>query len=189
MYQLYQQTIFSWELNVLCRDIDFDFLKIVRIGKIFVDMMFSSSVEQHTTSSTRIFGNGVNFIVRIWSNNSLTVQSGVFDTRISDCNITFALPENSRNISHKQSYYIWNLQCVLCWLLRIPWKFLAFQYRVLQSLHNITLYIDINPSTDHTTLISSELAQVQTWINATKLHLSVEKLTIWRYQNETKLKT
>ena len=38
-----------------------------------------------------------------------------------------------------------------------------------------TLYLDINPSTAHTSLINSELAQVQTWISASKLSLNAQK--------------
>ena len=65
--------------------------------------------------------------------------------------------------------------------------------RILKSIHfaeDTTLYLDINPSNDHTTLINFELAQVQTWINANKFSLNVKKkLTTWLYQTETKLKT
>ena len=35
------------------------------------------------------------------------------------------------------------------------------------------LYLDINSSTDHTSLFNSELVQAQTWINANKLSLNV----------------
>ena len=38
-----------------------------------------------------------------------------------------------------------------------------------------TLYLDINPFTVPTSLINSELAQVQMWINANKLSLNVRK--------------
>ena len=49
---------------------------------------------------------------------------------------------------------------------------------MLKSIHfadDTTLYLDINPSNDHTSMINSELAQVQTWINANKLSLNVQK--------------
>ena len=47
-----------------------------------------------------------------------------------------------------------------------------------KSIHftdDTTLYWEINPYTDYTSLKNSELAQVQTWINANKLSLSVQK--------------
>ena len=49
---------------------------------------------------------------------------------------------------------------------------------MLKSIHfadETTLYLDINPFNDHTSFINSELAQVQTWINANKLSLNVQK--------------
>ena len=42
---------------------------------------------------------------------------------------------------------------------------------MIKSIH----FVDINPSLDHTSLINSELAQVQTWINVNKLLLNVKK--------------
>ena len=38
------------------------------------------------------------------------------------------------------------------------------------------LFLDNNPSTDHTSQISSEIAQGQTWIKANKLSLKVQKI-------------
>ena len=49
---------------------------------------------------------------------------------------------------------------------------------MLKFIHfadDTTLYLYINPSDDHTSLINSELAQVQTWKNANKLSLNVQK--------------
>ena len=51
-------------------------------------------------------------------------------------------------------------------------------FSMLKSIHFVddtALYLDIKPSTDHTSLINSELAQVQTWINANELSLNVQK--------------
>ena len=59
----------------------------------------------------------------------------------------------------------------------------------IQFADDTTLYLDINPSIDHTTMINSELAQVQTWIKANKMSLNVQKLTTGLYPTETKLKT
>ena len=42
-------TFFSREMNVLWGDINIDFLKLDTIGKFHVDMMISSSLEQHLT--------------------------------------------------------------------------------------------------------------------------------------------
>ena len=49
---------------------------------------------------------------------------------------------------------------------------------LLKSIHFVDdtiLQLDINPSTVHTSLINSELAQLQTWINANKLSLNVKE--------------
>ena len=49
---------------------------------------------------------------------------------------------------------------------------------MLKSIHfadDTTLYLDINPSTDYTSLIKSELARVQTWIRTNKLSLNIQK--------------
>jgi len=49
---------------------------------------------------------------------------------------------------------------------------------MLKSIHfadDTTLYLDVNPSNDNTSIINSELDQVQTWINANKLSLNVQK--------------
>ena len=52
-------TFYSRELNVLCRNINIELLKLDNIGKSYVVMMFSSSLEQHITLPTRIAGNSV----------------------------------------------------------------------------------------------------------------------------------
>ena len=65
-------------------------MKLDNIGKSYVDMMFSSSLEQHITLPTRVAGSSEKLIDHIWTNCSSTVQSGVFDTGISDHHITFA---------------------------------------------------------------------------------------------------
>ena len=52
-------TISSRELNVLFVDINIDFMKLNSIGKSYVDMMFSSSLEKHITLPTRVAGNSV----------------------------------------------------------------------------------------------------------------------------------
>ena len=47
-----------------------------------------------------------------------------------------------------------------------------------KSIHfagDTTLYLDINPYTGYTSFKNSELSQVQTWINAKKLSLIVQK--------------
>ena len=49
---------------------------------------------------------------------------------------------------------------------------------MLKFIHfadDTTLYFEKNPSDNHTSMIKSELAQVQTWINANNLYLNVEK--------------
>ena len=51
-------------------------------------------------------------------------------------------------------------------------------FTMLKSIHfadDSTLYLDINTSNGHISMINSELAQVQTWINANKLSLNVQK--------------
>ena len=48
----------------------------------------------------------------------------------------------------------------------------------LKSIHfadDTTLYLDMKPSIDHTLLINTELTRVQSWINANKLSLNVQK--------------
>ena len=50
--------------------------------------------------------------------------------------------------------------------------------RTIHFAEDTTLYLDLNPTTDCTSLINSELVQVQTWINANKLSLKVQK-TNW----------
>ena len=47
-------TFSSRELNVLCGDININLMKLDNIGKSYVDMMFSSSLEQHITLPTII---------------------------------------------------------------------------------------------------------------------------------------
>ena len=69
-------TFSSRELNVLCGDININLMKLDNIGKSYVDMMFSSSLEQHITLPTRVAGNSVKLINHIWTNCSSTVQSG-----------------------------------------------------------------------------------------------------------------
>ena len=80
----------SRDLNVLCGDIIIDLMKLDNIGKKYVDMMFSSSLEQHITLPTRIAGSSVKLIYHIWTGCSSTVHSGVLDTGISDHHITVA---------------------------------------------------------------------------------------------------
>ena len=58
-------TFSSRELNVLCGDTNIDLMKLDNIGKSYVDMMFSSSLEQHITLPTRIAGNSVKLIDHI----------------------------------------------------------------------------------------------------------------------------
>ena len=53
-------------------------------------MIFSSSLEQNITLPTRTAGNSVKFFDHIWCNCSSTVQSGVYDTGISNHPSTFA---------------------------------------------------------------------------------------------------
>ena len=83
-------TFSSREMNVLCRDINIDLMKLDNTGNTYVDMMFSSSLEQHVSFLTRIAGNSVRLIDHIWSYCSSIVQSGVFHTGISNDHITFA---------------------------------------------------------------------------------------------------
>ena len=71
-------------------DINIDLLTLDNTGISYVDMMISSSLEQHLALSTRKAGNSVKLIVHSWSYSSSTVQSGVFVTGISDYHITFA---------------------------------------------------------------------------------------------------
>ena len=50
--------------------------------------------------------------------------------------------------------------------------------RKLKAIHFTdigTLYLDTNPSADHTFLIDSEVAQVQTCINRNKISLKLQK--------------
>ena len=79
-----------------------NFLKLDNIGKCYVDMLFSSSLEQHITLPTRISRNSIKIIDHNWSNSSQTVQYGVFDTGISDHHITFAFIScfMERNLIH-----------------------------------------------------------------------------------------
>ena len=61
---------------------------------------------------------------------------------------------------------------------------------MLKSIHVVddaTLYLDINPSTDHTSLFNSELAQVQTWINANKSSLNVQKTNYMIISNRNQI--
>ena len=58
-------TFSNRELNVLCGDININLMKLDTIGKSYVDMMFSSSLEQHTTLPTRVAGNSVKLIDHI----------------------------------------------------------------------------------------------------------------------------
>ena len=83
-------TFSSRELNVLCGDININLMKQDNIDKSYVDMMFSLSLEQHITLSTRVAGNSVKLIDHNRTNCSSTVRSGVFDTGIGDHHITFA---------------------------------------------------------------------------------------------------
>ena len=60
----------SRESNVLCGDINIDLLKLDNIGKSYLDMMISSSIEQHIALRTRTAGYSVKLIDHIWSNSS-----------------------------------------------------------------------------------------------------------------------
>ena len=77
-------------MNVLCDDVNFELLKLGKIGKFYVDMMVSSSLEQHITLPMRISGISKKLFDHISSNSSPTAQSGDFDTSISDHHIIFA---------------------------------------------------------------------------------------------------
>ena len=91
-------------MNLLCGDINIYLFKLDNIGKSYVDMMTSSSLEQHIALPTRIPGNSVKLIDHIWSNNSSTVHSGVIDTGISDHHVTFTLIPSciERKITNEQ---------------------------------------------------------------------------------------
>ena len=65
-------------------------MKLDNIGKSYVDMMFSSSIEQHITLPTRIAGNSVKLSHHPWTNCSSTAHSGVLDAGIRDNYTTFA---------------------------------------------------------------------------------------------------
>ena len=58
-------------------------MKLDTTGKSYVDMLFNSSLERHTTLPSIIAGNRVKLIEHIWTNCSATVHSG-------DHHITFA---------------------------------------------------------------------------------------------------
>ena len=95
----------SKKFNFLCSDINNDILKLDNIGKSYVDMMFSSSLEQHITLPTRIIsGNSIKQFDHIQSKSSPIVQSGVFDTGISDHHITFLFVSccMERKLIHKK---------------------------------------------------------------------------------------
>ena len=47
--------------------------------------------------------------------------------------------------------------------------------KAMHIADNTTLYLDTNPSADHTSLIDSEVAQVQTCINTNKFHRIYKK--------------
>ena len=82
-------TFSNREMNVLCRDINIDLIKLDNIGKSYVDMMLTSSPEQHITHPTKNAGNSVQLFDHIWSNCSSTVQSDVFNTEIGGHHISF----------------------------------------------------------------------------------------------------
>ena len=61
---------------------------------------------------------------------------------------------------------------------------------MLKSIHfadNTTLELDINPSTVHTSLTNSELAQVQTWIDVNKLYLTIKKTNYMIISNRNQI--
>ena len=88
----------------LCADNTIERLKLNKRGETCVYMIFSSSLEQHITLPTRVAGNTVKLIDHIWTNCSSTVQSGVFDTGISDHHITFAFIPSciERKLTHEK---------------------------------------------------------------------------------------
>ena len=59
----------------------------------------------------------------------------------------------------------------------------------IQFADDTTLYLDTNPFTDYTSLIYSELAQVQTWINANKISLNLQKTNYMIVSNKNQMKT
>ena len=65
-------------MNVLCGDLNIDLMKLDNIGNSYVDIKFSSSLEQHITLPTGLTGNFLKLINHIWSNHPFTVRSGVF---------------------------------------------------------------------------------------------------------------
>ena len=79
-------------------------MKLDNICNAYVDMMFSLFLEQHITLPTRVAGNSEKLIDHIWTNCSSTVQSGVFDSGISDHHITFAFIPSciERKITHEK---------------------------------------------------------------------------------------
>ena len=63
-------TISRGELIDFMDDINHEFQKLDRIVKSNVDMIFSSSFEQHLTLATIISGNSVKLTDQSWSNNT-----------------------------------------------------------------------------------------------------------------------
>ena len=60
------------------------------LGRCFVDVMVSASVEQHITLPTRNHNNSSKLIDHIWTNSTSSEQAGVFDSGITDHYIAFA---------------------------------------------------------------------------------------------------
>ena len=59
-------------------------------GRDFIDVMFSSSFDQHITIPTRVTKNTSTLVDHISSNNIDRIISGIFDAGTSDHHISFA---------------------------------------------------------------------------------------------------
>ena len=76
------------ETTVIGGDININLISPDNSERAFVEVMFSSSFDQHITVPTRVTETTSTLIDHIWSNSIDRIVSGVFDAGISDHHIT-----------------------------------------------------------------------------------------------------
>ena len=133
---------------------------------IFLDFSKPFDTVDHETLLKNLYyydfrGKILDWLRPFLSNGSQFVETN--QERSFSLDLKICVPQGSTKSPLLFTLYIKNLNSSRAML-----KFIHFA-------DDTTLYLYINPSNDHTSLMNSKLAQVQTWINANKLSLNVQK--------------